>query len=354
LDSDIIEKQQQQQQFAISLPCEPENFSAFISSLLGKPQTISKVYSGSFEILHQDIESVSHLVGQRVKQQNQANLIQFTIRLVFDDDSTVLLNSLDDFKSYTEVRPLIVTQAHLSWSFLVKFQDRKHPEKQVIETSFITRASGGIPIFDSEDSPVIPLSRFIGGGYISFRIEHTARTWGADIESLLSGHIKHILLPESKSRAFVRKHSGFISTFLAVTFFVCSIVACFYSAGKISQEQLALLKPIIADSSNIGLKLNSLLELTASGFWGKFFFSVFVFTIFSLFAAIFLGIWAETSGDARKPSYILLTKKSEQYKVQADAKYGRKWMSFISSIAVGVVTGVVGNIIFTWYWTLSP
>jgi hypothetical protein len=346
--------EKEKQQFQISLPCEPENFSAFIGSLLGKPQTISKAYSGSFEISHQDIDAVYHLVGQRVKQQNQANLIQFTIRLVFDDDSTVLLNSLDDFKRYTEVRPLIVTQAHLSWSFLVKFQDSEHPEKQVIEMSFVTRATGGIAIFDSEDSPIIPLSRFIGGGHISFRIEHTARTWGADIESLLSGHIKHIILPESKARAAVRKHSGAISISLAVAFFVCSIIACFYSAGKISQEQMALLNPIFSDSSNIDIKLNALLEITASGFWGKFFFSVFVFTIFSLFSAIFLGVWAETSGDARKPSYILLTKKSEQYKIQAEAKYGRKWVSFISSIAVGVVTGVVGNIIFTWYWTLTP
>ena len=92
----------------------------------------------------------------------------------------------------------------------------------------------------------------------------------------------------------------------------------------------------------------------ASGFWGKFFFSVFVFTIFSLFAAIFLGVWAETSADTRQPSYILLTKKSEQYKEKADKTYSNKWVSFVASIVVGVTTGVVANIIFTTYWTVSP
>lgn len=354
MDTEIIEKDKEKSRFSITLPCEPENFSDFISGLLGKPQTISKAYTGSFEINHNDIESVYYLVCQRIGQQNKASLIQFTIRLVFDDNSTVLLNGLDDFKSYTEVRPLVTTQAHLSWSFLVRFRDREHPEKQEIEMSFVTKGTGGIAIFDSEDSPIIPISRLIGGGHISFRIAHTARTWGADLESLLSGHIKHILLPESKIREFTRKHSGKISTSLAMTFFVCSIVACFYSAGKISQEQVELLKPLADDPEKINQKLNMLLELMASGFWGKFFFSVFVFTIFSLFAAIFLGIWAETSADTKRPSYILLTKKSEQYKEKADRKYGNKWVSFIASICVGITTGVVANIIFTTYWSITP
>ena len=356
LNTEIIEKEKEKEksQFAIALPCEPENFSDFISGLLGKPQTISKAYSGSFEIDHKDIESVYNLVCQRVSQQNHASLLQFTIRLVFDDNSTVLLNSLDDFKSYTEVRPLITVQAHLSWSFLVKFQDREHPEKQEIELSFVTKGSGGIAIFDSEDSPIIPLSRFIGGGYISFRVSHTARTWGADIESLISGHIKHILLPESRLRGFIRRHSGKISMSLAITFFVCSIVACFYSAGKISQDQIELMKPLFNDPEKISQKLNMLLELMAAGFWGKFFFSVFVFTIFSLFAAIFLGVWAETSADTKQPSYILLTKKSKQHKDKADKKYANKWISFLASIVVSIATGVVANILFTTYWSVGP
>jgi hypothetical protein len=350
LSLDVINKEQ----FSVSLPCEPENFGSFISSLLGKPQTISKAYSGSFEITHQDIESVYHLVNQRVKQQNQGNLIQFTVSLAFDDDSTVLLNSLEDFKGYAEVRPLTVDQVNLSWSFLVKFQDRDHPEKQVIEMSFVSKESGNMMFLNSDDSPFINFSRFSDGGYISFRIEHTARTWGADLESLLGGHIKHILLPESKTRAFVRKHSSVISLLLATIFFVSSIFACFYSAAKISEEQISILTPILVDSENINLKLNSLINFTASGFWGKFFFSVFVFTILSLITAIFLGSWASSSGDSRKPSYILLTKKSEQYKVLAEAKYSRQWKSFIASILVSIITGVIANVIFTTYWSITP
>lgn len=340
--------------FSIALPCNPENFCEFIGGLLGKPQTISKAYAGSFEISHADIESVYHLVAQRVRQQNQGSLIQFTIRLVFDDNSTVLLNSLEDFKSYTEIRPLVVLQAHLSWSFLVNFLDREHPEKQEIELSFITSGVGGVAIFDADESPIIKISRLLGGGHITFRIAHTARTWGADIESLLSGHIKHILLPENQFRAFARMHSGKIALILGVAFFVFSVLACIYSAGKISQEQMEALKPIMASTSQLDIKLNKVLELIASGFWGKYFFSVFVFTIFSLFFSIFLGVWAETSADTKQPSYILLTKKSLQHKEKADKKYKFKWLSFIASIIFSLVTGVISNIIFTAYWATNP
>jgi uncharacterized protein YacL len=152
----------------------------------------------------------------------------------------------------------------------------------------------------------------------------------------------------------VRKHSSVISLLLATIFFVSSIFACFYSAAKISEEQISILTPILVDSENINLKLNSLINFTASGFWGKFFFSVFVFTILSLITAIFLGSWASSSGDSRKPSYILLTKKSEQYKVLAEAKYSRQWKSFIASILVSIITGVIANVIFTTYWSITP
>ena len=337
--------------FEVALPCGEDEFSKFITSLLGKPQTISKAYTGSFEIDHKDIESTFNLVVQRVAQQNHGSLIQFTVKLVFDDNSSVLLNSIDDFNSYSEVRPLDVMQAHLSWSFLVKFQDRDHPEKQEIDCSFVTQGRGGISIFDADDSPIIPLAKLIGGGFVSFRISHTARTWGADIESLLSGHIKHILLPEGRIRSFVRRHSGKISFGVAVSYFVSSVVACVYSAGTISKSKIAELSPFLSDPSRTNEKINLLLELVASGFWGKFFFSVFIFSIFSLFTAIFIGIWCETSADTRRPSYILLTKKSNQFKLEADKKYQFKWFSFLGSIIVGVVTGVLGNILFATYWS---
>lgn len=340
-------------QYTVALPCDPANFSSFISSLLGKPQTISKVYTGSFEIKHQDIENVFNLISQRITQQNQSNLIQFTIRLVYDDNSTVLLNNLADFRSYVEVRPVIVTQAHLSWAFLVKFEDRSHPEKQEIDLSFVTKSGEGVSIFDVDDSPIIPFYRIGNMASISFRVNHTARTWGADIESLLSGHIKHIMLPENKFRKFIRVHSGKISAFLGFLYFGLSIAACFISANKAEKTRVSLIDPIMKNKSNLDLKLNTLLDMVASGYWGTFFFSIFVFTIFSLIVAIILSFWAETTADTHPPSYILLTKKSEQNKNEEDKSYTVKFIYFWVSIGLSILTGIISNVIFTSYWTIK-
>ena len=350
MESDNSSINLSESKFTVALPCDPREFNAFISSLLGKPQTISKAYTGSFEIRHKDIENTFNLISQRMNQQNQAHLIQFTIRMVYDDNSTVLLNNIDDFRTYSEIRPLVVTQAHLSWSYLVKFVDRSHPEKQEIDISFSTDEEEGVAVFDTDDSPIIPFTRFLRLGHISFRIKHTARTWGADIESLLSGHIKHILLPEDKVRSFIRRHSGKIATFLGFTYFSTSIAACFYSASKAEKVRLSLVEPLLANHNNLDLKLNTLLDMVASGYWGTFFFSVFIFTIFSLVVAVLLSFWAETSADTHKPSYILLTQKSEQHKKAADAKYRTKFFSFCASIAISIISGIISNIIFTAYW----
>lgn len=336
--------------YAIALPCSTEDFGKFIGSLLGKPQTITGAERGAFEVRHEDIVSSFHLVNQRVHQQNDSQLIQFTVKLVFDDNSSVLLNSLDDFNAYSEVRPVVVTQAHLSWSFIVKFRDRDHPEKQEIDLSFLSSAPGAIALGESENVAFVPIARLVSGGHITFRIRHTARTWGADIEGLLRGHAKHMILPQAPTREFVQKHSGKIGVLIALLFFIATVAACLITADHLAAAQLKLIADLLQTPDAIDLKLNKLLYLAADGFWGRYFFSVFVFVIFSLVASVILGVWAENAADTQRPSYILLTKKSEQHKTERDKQYRFRWFSFIGSIAVSIVTGIASNILFAKYW----
>lgn len=336
--------------YAIALPCTTEDLGKFIGSLLGKPQTIAGAERGAFEVRREDIVSSFHLVNQRVQQQNDAQLIQFTVRLIFDDNSSVLLNSMEDFNAYSEVRPIVVTQAHLSWSFIVKFRDRDHPEKQEIDLSFLASAPGTIAFGESENAALVPIARFVSGGHIAFRIRHTARTWGADIEGLLRGHAKHMILPQSITREFAQKHSGKIGMLIALLFFVGTIAACLVTADHLAAGQLKLISDLLQTPNAIDLKLNKLLNLAAEGFWGKYFFSVLIFVLFSFVTSILLGIWAENSADTRRPSYILLTKKSEQKKMEQDQRYKFRWFSFIGSIVVSIATGIGSNILFAKYW----
>jgi hypothetical protein len=119
--SDKTLRQPEEHNYGVVLPCSPEMFSDFISRLLGKPQTISGYVRGFFEINRDDIANMFYLLDQRISQQNDAHLIQFSILIVYNDDTTVLINSIDEFVKYAEVRPRESIGFQLSWTYLIKF-----------------------------------------------------------------------------------------------------------------------------------------------------------------------------------------------------------------------------------------
>ncbi|WP_298871209.1 hypothetical protein [uncultured Bradyrhizobium sp.] len=176
---------------AVLLPCEPDQFRDFIAGLLGKPQVIERMIRGPFNLGRNEIENLYYLIEQRISSQNDATLIQFTARIVFDDESSVLLNSFADFTTYKEVRPLISVSVHLSWTYLIKFRNKPIPEKQQIDVSCNADYSRGQVSFDFFDPARIvfsPIRQTRHRGNIYLRISHTDRTWGTDIEALLTGH----------------------------------------------------------------------------------------------------------------------------------------------------------------------
>jgi hypothetical protein len=335
---------------AVILQCSSEDFRAFISGLLGRPQTISKNFRGAFDITADHVRDLHSLITQRVFQQNKASLIQFTAKIVFDDNSSVLLNALDEFMAYREIRPISSQQLHLTWSFLVEFQDKRVPEKQEIEISFI--ASGEIgPIYE-EDIPFV-ISKLTKGGFINFRIRHTARTWGADIEALLSGHIKNILVPPPKLREFAWKHSSKISVGVAITFFIAALFFSFWTASSLWSSQQTQVSQYIGDSAQIASKIDFILKTISGAIWAKYYFSVIVFLAISLALAILLGIWVENAADTYKPSFIVLTEKARREKERQLNKYHKKLISFLLSIGTSIGAGLVSNYVFHYFWILK-
>lgn len=184
---------------------ERAGFADFVKGLLGQPQTIENLYAGAFDIGKDAIENLFHLVDQRVSQQNQAHLIQFSIKIYYSDDSSVLLNSLTDFKSYREIRPQQSTSANLTWTYLIQFPDRQQPERQVIELLIRTGDE-----FKRNDYVLIGKSarRFSQG--FKLTIEHTARTWAADMENLFSHQIRSWIITEPWLKRTIYENSGWV------------------------------------------------------------------------------------------------------------------------------------------------
>ncbi len=63
------------------LPCTKEDFQEFIAGLLGKSQTIEAAVGGTFDVSKDDLVSLYHLVHQRVSQQNDGSLVQFSVQI---------------------------------------------------------------------------------------------------------------------------------------------------------------------------------------------------------------------------------------------------------------------------------
>ncbi len=335
-------------EYGVTLPCPPEDFKEFVSGLLGKAQTIEKVFYDPFEVGTHDIENTFHLVDQRIHQQNDASLVQFTVRIAYDDDSSVLINSLNEFLGYTEVKPLVSVAAYLSWTYLIRFQDKRFPEKQQIEVAIVT---------DLHNSQVLHVERGVHvirqlpwSGYINFRISHTARTWGTDVESLLTGHIKTLLRNEKGVKRFISKNSGWVGVGFGMLFFALSMTGGYFSASRFIASQAEAADSLFKSSGQAGGtisgKIDFLIQAAARGTWQRFDLMVSGFFIVSVVLTIFFGIWVAEAAENPQPSFLLISKKAQERRIEVLEKRKRKWLKFAASLVTGTATSVAAEIIF--------
>jgi hypothetical protein len=338
--------------YSVMIPCSQEDFVQFISGLLGKPQTIGKIYHESFEITKSDIENTFHIVDQRICQQNEANPIQFTVRITYDDDSFVLLNTLQDFIHYAEVKPLISVTALLTWTYLIRFQDKKVSEKQQIEVHIISDHSDVLIHLD-EGVHVIKKLPPYGRGFIATTINHTARTWGADIDSLLSGHFKTLFRHESKIRRWAVQYSkeigfGVMILFMLVVGFNSKLSTKYF----LTQQMDTLKKFLLAQEGNpeaLSATVNFLLEMVAKGSWAHYTLQTIGFAFIVTVLGVLLGRLVGLIADNRLSSFLLLSKKAEEQKAKILQREKRQWIGFIGSLSLSVVGSVIASMIFSIY-----
>jgi hypothetical protein len=330
----------------VLIPCSPEEFADFISSLLGKAQVCEGTFHGSFDIHIKDIENFYHLVDQRLNEQNAAQLVSFTVVIKYSDGTSVELPSLEHFRHHNEIRPVISTGVVLTWIYLIGFQNRPIPERQQIDVEIQTRQveEGYLPF---------RIQKLRGDG-IEYRISYTARTWGSDIENMLRSHIQTLINSET-SNFFSRLMLRFRATvefLLGVVIFIAGIgigtaLIQLITSRKYQrvQEELSLYNS--SELSFIRKQIDILYQATF-GTWSIYFWGGVL---------IYLGVLVMISVATpevvlkrlrlSKPSFVNLTKSSDIHRQQALAAYKRGWLLFTGSIAVAIVTSIIGNVL-TW------
>lgn len=341
---------EKKESYAIVLPCDQDQFGSFISGLLGKAQTIEKLFYGIFEITKHHIEDIFHLVDQRVKQQNEATLVQFIVKLLYDDNSSVLLNSLEDFVHYREVRPIVSAGALLEWTYLIRFADRKFPEKQIIEMRIGTSSEEPHLIHVEDEVHIVSGRSRFSGNHVFIRISHTARTWGVDIESLITGHLKSWFKSESRIKRFLYRKSSSIGLAAGAIFFLLILIGSYINTNQFLNGRIDTAKAILNEQgpTSINQKINFLIDLSIKGQWPRYGIALLMFIVVSVVGSVFLGTWVASLADNRPQSFVLLSAKAESARDDYLKKRARKWQKFILSVIIAIVTGIVGNIIFAY------
>src|SRR5713226_10007647 len=184
-------------------------------------------------------------------------------------------------------------------------------------------------------------------GQIGFRIDHTARTWGADLESLLTGHAQTLLKEETGLRRFVSNHSGKVGAIVGGSLGLAILAGTFVLSHRFASYQLAQARTAL-QTGNAASKINFLIENAARGEWIQF-GNVLVFIIIGgCLAALGLAAWASSAAELPPLAFVLLTKRAEERRILRLASRRRRWASFVLSIILSIIASVLANILFAW------
>lgn len=338
----------------VRLPLNEHQFKGFINSLLGSPQAINGTTRKPFEIGIGEIRHLNDLIVQRVSQQNNGVQARFLATITYSDESSIEINTIEDLISLNQLKPIYSTNINLLWDFIVQFPSKNFPEKQTIEISFNTSPMLG---FDIDDEPIFTSYDYseFGRGHITYRIEYTARSWGIDIESLLQNYLKSITKKVSPLKAFIRRNRFPVSLIVSLMLFLSSLFGSYFVVKQFNTSMQTDLSNLIAQPANeletIGTKLQFLIQYVVSGKSSELSMATNIFGIVFMLLSAGVFFWLQAAASGYEPSFILLTNETIKLKDSTLVKLQRKWLSFILGVLLSIITGILSNILFLYFFS---
>jgi hypothetical protein len=324
----------------LTLPFNEGQFKEFIKGLLGTPQTITKRIRGNFQMELKDLQNFYDLIDQRITQQNNGKLIQLKTQIYYSDDSSVILSSYEELITYNEVKPIISRAVKMTWSYLIQFADKTVPEKQEIELMIITSPQKNV--IEVSGMPVA----FLSSGQIHLTIQHTARSWGSDIESLLTNQINSILIKPNKFKDYIQKNSQLIGLLTFAIFFLTCFVTISITASNFNQNEITKTETVIKSAKTLDIKVDAILNYLATNSQEQFSKITNIYMFFSFFVALILAIWIANLASNRIQSYLVLTREAKTAMEKSIKKGRNKFILFFVSIGVSIITKIVASYIF--------
>ncbi|WP_016984159.1 hypothetical protein [Pseudomonas crudilactis] len=328
----------------LSLPVDREKLSSFISGLLGQPQSIEGEMHGIFNIDHEWLLHIHALLDQRIRQ-NHSTLTAFKGSIFFKNGKKRTLETLDSFLHYSETKKMTSVAVRLTWTYLINFPDKSIPEKQ--EITFYAAATP-----PQAAGPMDPIRWLLSTrsepGVISYKIHHTERSWGDDIDTILGQQVE---LAMEKPNRF----TSLLSTSLFFLTFVLFLAGAMLPEGMNTLIQERHIEAVFStysvqaqipttDLASVGEKLD--LALKALDPRNSANQVGFLYRVVSLLLTGLLAMWCFYLSGKGKPSYVVLSKETEKLRDKELSAVRRNYLLATFSFLASIAAGVIGNYVY--------
>lgn len=298
---------------------------------------------------------ISSLLGQ---QQAAATLMSFTFVIYFSNGLRRTLTTVESLKSYAETKKEIPVGIKLLWIYLVPFPGRDYAEKQEISFSAQIHSKERNSEKTTKNKfrfESAILESVIGESErssINYNIDHTERTWGDDLEVIISDQVDKVV------RGNDAKDSIFNLTrlILALAILLFSLVYPLYTISSIPENTSHKMDVLMVEYNKtitntpptieiLERKMDQMATLiTESAKRNEGVGHVLLLLIFGPSIALLI-LRLTRKGTS---SFLVLSKESENDRKQKLKRENRSHIIVVVSYVFAIVGSIVANYGYTW------
>ncbi|MEH2351679.1 hypothetical protein [Nostoc sp.] len=316
----------------LTLPFTQDQFSEFISGLFGKLEELERDIECVFDVELGDVINIYYVIEDRIIQQNKGTMIQFSTKIFYDDNSSILLNKLESLSNYVEARSVIPIRMELVWEYLIQFPNKTVPEKQIIEIYII-----------SDQSLHYRSSKF------KFKIKYTSRSWATDIDSMLTEHIKNFITVSRQStlKKYISSNDEVINVVITGIFILLSVIGSLIIAKGFIYSQLKETAYLFLTNPDLNTKIDFLINHAAEGKIARFYFFLLLYLLIMILSSTVVSDIIRYQANNYTPNnYILLTKKAKKEKEKNLKIEKNQLINFLLSIVLSFIVNLLSSYIF--------
>lgn len=333
----------------VIIPFEVDQFHQLMKNCLGRPQTIEKSFSLSYALKPKHIADLNALIVERVSQQNLSQLIGFSARLSFSDNSIVTLDSFEALASYNVLKDVESTNLRLTWLYSITFQGKTAPEEQEISVTFASGSPGSFgaafPHWGSVWDP--------SDGDISFVISHSERTWATDIQNILTAFITSLEPTDSSICESLRRWDRVIGLTVGALFLASSIATIFWTLSRTISRYKEQLAHLVAPSSGgdgelliLRKHVEFISDLIITRSTPTLGVAIMLYLCLSVILAVAAGAAVINVIPRRMGGFIILTQRTDETYRRRREREKASWRHVLLSSVAAIVLGVFGNYVF--------